>query len=227
MLYKEPEFLFSELSKVRNTENPDPSTSMLICPAVSGLAKNILTFTVPYSCSYSYSTDQRGVFHYEPITPQYLELSQVRDPSLSIGPSITTPLQILLFAEEPLVARLSPPYFHEPKHTKYGASTFGEFDIGQWFRTLTWELQLWKKEGVISFEEGEPAFYLEFKTDKRIVLKKVRLTEELMNISLECINSTRFYGKFLPLAKRYKRFREAGMRERVLSELRANVIQTD
>jgi hypothetical protein len=108
---------------------------------------------------------------------------------------------------------------------KYGASMFGEFDIGQWFRPINWELQMWEKEGILSFEEGEPAFYLEFKTDKKLVFKKVKLTEEIRNVSAECGTSPKYFGKFLPLEKRYKRFREAGMRERLLSELRANVIE--
>jgi hypothetical protein len=225
LLYKEPEVLFTELTRKRNLSHPDPGTSMLICPAVSSVSKNTLVFTVPSSCSYSYTTDSEGILTSEPLTDVFMALKQVRNPSLNYGPSISTPLKVLLFAEEPLVVRLTSPYFHEPKHMKYGASVFGEYDIGQWFRIINWELQMWEKEGVLSFEEGEPAFYLEFKTDKKIVFKKVKFTEEVRNVSTECGLSPMYLGRFLPLAKRYQRFKEAGMRDRLLSELRANVIK--
>jgi hypothetical protein len=117
-----------------------------------------------------------------------------------------------------------PPMFHEPRYTTYGTIVPGEFDIGCWFRPFNVEIQLWKPAGELVIEEGEPLFYMQLQTEKKVVLKRFKTDNELIAYALSGAESPNKYGKRLPLVDRYKRFKETSMRELVLQGIEKNLI---
>ena len=104
----------------------------------------------PFYCSYNYSYNPEHEHTHEeqtiqPTTPVYINAEYTRSQGLNFGPSISLSLRHMFFADSSLKMTLSSPFFHEPKHTKYGTIFPGSFDVGQWFRPINIELQMWKK----------------------------------------------------------------------------------
>ena len=67
-------------------------------------------------------------------------------------------------------------------------------------------------------------FYVDFKTDKKIVIKRYKLTKELRNMADEFVHSRERYGKFKTLQQRYLVSRKAKMSDQILSEIKKNIV---
>ncbi len=100
----------------------------------------------------------------------------------------------------------------------------GEFDIGSWYRTfnLDYHIPLDTKEMV--FNQNDPLFYIEFKTDKKVILKRYMQSDTLFNIGREMVNSPSNYGRFKSLKEKYLMSKKAKMPEIILSEINKNLI---
>lgn len=223
-LYAKPKILFSDVRS--HKLDTAPSDSILACPAVSNKFKKTIIFESPMDCSYEYDfTD--GKEEFRPTTESFMGYGVVRPPALDYGPHLHLGLDYLLFADEPLNAFFSPPYFHKPQYTNYGTILPGEFDIGQWFRGYAFELQMWNNKGELHLKEAEPVFYLEFKTDRPIHIKRFNTNQMLMNYAIENSLSTQMFGRGQSLLTRYNRFNKVGMREKILTEIKKNLIDED
>ena len=221
MLYADPTTLHKELMSVRNKDN---SRGYFACPAVTNDTKNTLVFKSPMDMHYSYTTDSEGKVSFEFKSKTWLGIEQHRPYTTLIGPTLRMAYQITLFSEEPLVAKFTSPYFHEPKYTKYGALIPGSFDVGQWFRPFNAEIQTWSPNGEIIIEKDEPLLYVELQTDRHIDLKRANFSDELSKHVFSCTQDPFYVEANVPLVNRYRRFKESRQREIVLKELKKNLI---
>jgi len=220
-MYPKPETLIVDLLK-NKTEDLDQQ-SFFSCPAVSTKFKKILVFKNSMNCSYSYDATLEP-FKIKSNTEHFMDTDITRSQALKSGPSIQFGMKYIFFADDPLEATVTPPFFHEPKYTQYGSIIPGEFDIGQWFRPVNFEVQLWKNKGDFVLQDGEPIFYLEFKTKRPILLHRFNMTEKLLSYSNSNIKYFNIFGKKVPLVDRYQRFKQAGLGEKILTEIDANLI---
>jgi hypothetical protein len=224
MLYPEPISLFSELQKLK-TEDSGVKT-YFSCPATNRKFKNTFVFRNELSSSYQFDfTKNNDENTFEPISSTWLNYEIKRPPTISVGPLVTLNLYYSFFASEPLTGVFTPPMMHEPRYTKYGTCIPGEFDVGQWFRPYPLEIQMWKNKGEFHLEEGEPIFYLEFKTDKKINLKRYKMNGAINSYLVECSTTTNTWGMGVPLSKRYERFKRTNMRELILKEIKQNLLE--
>jgi hypothetical protein len=223
-LYPTPKTLFSELIEER--KNPKNTASYFLCPAVASKFKKILVFRSPTKNSYEYGTDETG-FYIMPTIEPYININQIREEALDNKPTFVASLNYLFFADSPVDLFFTPPYFHEPKHTKYGACIPGEFDIGQWFRPYAFEFQTWSKKGEFHFEENEPLLYAEFKTDRPIIFHRFIMTSQLQKYKEANIQSFNIFGRFQTLQEKYKKFKQVGYREKILTEIKKNLIEEE
>ena len=115
--------------------------------------------------------------------------------------------------------------FTEPKHTKYGAIVPAEFNIGKWFRPFNAEIQTWKNDSELHFKENEPLFYIEFKTNRKVELKRFSMDKELISLSSSTVSSKNILGSFRSLTTKYNDFKNIGMREKVLTQIKKNLIE--
>ena len=114
---------------------------------------------------------------------------------------------------------ITPPFFHEPKYTKYATCVPGIVDISSWFRPFSMEIQLWNMTGEVNIEEDEPLFYANFQTDKPIKLKRFTMNEKLYGYSAHCSQAPNWQGKHLPILNRYRVFKNSRMSELILKEI--------
>jgi hypothetical protein len=221
--YSSPKQLFNTLREKR-TDTKD-NASVFSCPAFSELTKSIAVFNSPMSCSYEFDiTDIKNPI-ISATTKNFIGARYVRPPYIEDGPLLHFNLYYIFFATEPVEALFSSPYFHKPEHSKYGSVIPGKFDIGQWYRPYNFEVQMWNKKGEFHLKEQEPMFYVEFKTDKPIILKQFNNTPELSKISDACVATTDMFGRGQSLLSRYFRFRDTGMKQRTLKLIEENLIE--
>lgn len=231
LLYPKPKTLFSSI-KDHSTKSNDNIVGLqklpiLSCPAVSEKYKKIAVFESPMSCSYKYDFSnflEDGNFKIDPQTKQYLAYRVDRQPVIDYGPSIVFSLAYSFFAEESLNAYFTPPMFHPPKYIKNGSVIPAEFNIGRWFRPFNFEVQMWEQSGNFILQEKEPLFYVDFKTNKKVILKRFKMTDNLYDAAKACIDSSDLFGKGQTLEYRYEKFEDTDMRNIILSEIKNNIV---
>ena len=214
-LYQKPVSLFSDLNKTKEKN----SDNFLTCPAISGKFKKTLVFRNSLSSSYFYESES-----ITPTSSTYLGVVNSRKPSLSFGPIYQFANSICMFSEESIDAFFTPPYFHKPEHIQYGSCIPGEFDIGQWYRPYHFEVQMWSNSGEFHIKEDEPLYYVNFKTNKKINLYRFNNSELLINYYNACIGTTSLFGRGQSFFSRYNRFKQVGLREKILTEIKKNII---
>ncbi len=218
-LYPKPQSLFSNLMSDRSKTN----SSYFVCPAVSSKFKRTLIFNFPSNASYNFINNEND-FKIKNLSENYITIEKIRDSSVNFGPTLLLGLHYIFFAEESLVTTFSPPMFSRPRYTKHGAIVPGEFDIGQWFRPFNAEIQTWENNGELHFEENEPLFYVEFKTNRKIELKRFTMDDQLVSLSSATVSSKNILGSFRSLNQKYNDFKNIGMREKVLTQIKKNLI---
>jgi len=221
-LYPKPTNLFSDLSKERAIGLK--SSSFLTCPAFSSVTKKIIQYRSPMDTSYEFDfTDPENLI-IKPLAEEYLGF-EYRSKSLERSNTILFKLKYHMFADEPLDVMFTAPYFTQSKYTQYATVIPGKFDIGSWFRPYHFEVQPWKTKGEIHIEENEPLIYAQFQTDREINIKRFVMSKELMNMSHACVQTTELLGIGQSLLSRYNRFRNIGMREKILVEINKNLVE--
>ena len=200
--------------------------SFMKCPAFQNLSKNLYAFNFPIDSSYQYKAHSNSVDEIEiiPTSKHYVSIFAPRDQTMSYGPNVELALRLHMFAEEPLEVMLTGPYLESVEYMKSGFLTSGQFDIGQWFRTLNAEVQLKGNEGEIHFKKGEPLLYIKFLTDRKVILKRFELTNEIDTYSRKCINAKHMFGYKMPLIDSYSIFDKSRTRDILLKKIKENLI---
>lgn len=224
LLYPKPITLFNDLlnTKSKNKTN----NSFFACPAFADKTKKILVFKNPEDMEYEYDFSN-GNQSINPKSDFFITIQNAREDAISPGPLLSIKLEYVFFSDEPLDAYFTPPFFNPPGYTKYASVIPGEFNIGKWFRPYNFEIQTWSPKGNIIFKKNEPLFYVELKTDKKINLHRFDCTDKLIAIGAASANSGSIFGRGKSLISRYNRFTDVGLREKVLTEIKKNIIKED
>jgi hypothetical protein len=224
LLYPEPKTVFADL--VKDKTKHSGKDSYFACPAVTNKLKNIFVFFNSLKSSHTYDyTD--GKEEIQLLNNHGLHLQKTRPSSVNKGPTLLYSLSYIFFSEESLDAYFTPPMFHKPGYIKYGHTMPGEFNVGEWFRPYNFEVQVWNDKGEIHIEEDEPLFYVEFKTDRPIILKKFNCNKTLTLYAESNAISSFVFGRGEGLLKKYKRFKDVGFREKILTEIKKNLVDQD
>ena len=100
----------------------------------------------------------------------------------------------------------------------------GSYDISSWFRSYMFTHQLWPGNNVFETEEGDPAVYVSFDTDKKIVFKQFVLTDALFNYSTACVNY-KLIKSFAPFSELYYKFKNGNLHKMVIKEIKDNLVE--
>jgi hypothetical protein len=194
------------------------------CPSVRSKFKKILTFSnaLDFSYEYDFSSEEPYIKN---TTDTYVTIHQIRDNGIEQKPTIWFAYGYIMFADEPLIVNFTSPYFDKPQYTNYGSVVPGSFDVGKWFRPFNFEIQLWNPKGDIKFVDKEPLFYAELQTDRKVNVHIFDHTEKIERLSLACVKSTEMFGNGQTLLSRYNKFKNAGLREKILAQIKNNIVE--
>jgi hypothetical protein len=225
LLYQDPTTLLKHWSELSiNDKNLSPS--FIKCPAFQNISKNTYVFNCPVDSSYSYMahSNKKEDVSLIPINSNALNAEVLRDKIFNVGPSINLNFRIVMFSEEQVEIMLTGPYLNNVEYTKNGSLTSGQFDIGQWFRPIETEVQLYSNSGEIHFKKDEPLFYVKILTDKKINLSRFELTKELDSYVKSCVSANTVFGFGLKLKDYYNIFNKSRTRDIVLKKIKENLI---
>jgi hypothetical protein len=219
--YKDPEQLYKNLHKKRYAEKIKKNNTMLSCPVVSKKFKQTYVLLNPIK---SHIVIDKNMNISYPSLPS-VGGSVLRTPSFENNILLRYFLNWIFFTEEEnLEINFLPPYFHKPQHLNYGAIVPGSFNIGKWFRQYNTEFNLWDDINEIIVNEDEPLMYVEFITDRPIVLKRFINTDKIHELSNACADVSKTMGVFQSLEKRYNTFIASRSKDIVLKEIKRNLI---
>ena len=129
----------------------------------------------------------------------------------------------VFFCEEPLTMKVITQYMHNTSFLESAHVATGQFDISRWFRGINPCFILWKDKNKVVVKKDEPLMYVEFLTEKRIVLKQFELTQELNDIASQVGTITKFI-KMEPLSSLYDRFTRTNRGKRVIKLIKENLL---
>jgi hypothetical protein len=226
LLYPDPKNLFLSISQQKNKNKKNKGElSFFSCPAFKDKTQNIYSFSFPMDVSYEWDFSNNNQI-FKPTNDQnpFIGFKVARTPCINNSPQIEFSLFYSFFCEEPLKATFSAPYFSEPNYTKSASVAPGTMDIGQWFRAYPIEMTFWKEKGTINFKDGESLFYVEFLTDRPVILKRYNTTEKILSYSEICGKSPETWSSRIPLVKRYQRFNDSKMSKVIMKEIKENLL---
>ena len=220
LLYSDPVQVYKSLNEKRERSTPARS-NMLSCPASSSRFKNTYMFKNTLKTHYLFKNNEPT-----PQNDPYIQMSIIRPPSLKNNMMVKLHLSWIFFTEEDsLIAHLNPPYFDKVNHSKYGVICTGGFDVGKWFRPMATEFNLWANVKEFCLEDEEPIMYVEFISDRPVILKRFYMSPELHSFAKSSTDSVKVMGAWLPLKKRYEQFKRSSGKEFILKEVKKNLFK--
>jgi hypothetical protein len=217
-LYNNPTNVHSELKQ--EVSNP----GIFLCPAVKDMLKHIFFFSSTVGADYCYNKED-GKFYSR--VDNFLGIDEIRDKSFNNRHNVTLSLSWIFFCEEPMTVEITPPYFSNAEHLRYGSVIPGTFDIGGWFRPYNAEFILNKDVDELVIKPNEPLFYAKFHTDKKIVFKRFYMDDNLKRIERSCSNSASVFGKFMSMADRYILFKKTSTDKKTIFYIKKNILTQD
>ena len=220
LLYATPTQLYKELNLKREIST-QANSNLLSCPASSARFKNTYVFKNTLETQYLFKNNQPT-----PQSKNFINMSIVRPPSFKNNLIVSMHMNWVFFTEEDsLTMHLNPPYFSNAPHLKYGSICPGGFDIGKWFRPIAVEFNLWDNIKEFTVKENEPIFYLEFISDRPVILKRFYMSDEVRSFAKSSTNAVKVMGEWLPLKKRYEQFKRTSGKNIILKDIKNNLIE--
>lgn len=223
MLYTDPVNFLDKQKSSRAAQSK--ADNYLYCPAFKDMFKNTFEFSnCDFTSKYAVTEQSNGEF--VPQSSSYIDLEYRRPSSVEDTKMLMLAQQWQFFCEESLMMEVTPPYFSQAKHMENGAFVPGTFDIGRWFRPINLEFQLQGDDAnTFTLPKGDPMFYVKFNTDRKVVLKRYMLTEEIKKVATSIQATRHLFGNFRPLADRYRDFEKSRTREQVLKLIKQNLLE--
>jgi hypothetical protein len=209
---------------------------MYVCPAVKSSIKNVFVIKSNIDDDIDLPIDFLNRFYEESVNPNVsypfvvptnssISVLVRRPPSFEGYLNLNYNMAWTFFADEPVTAKFTAPYFPPQSPAPGAMLATGEFDIGSWYRRFETDYHVPLNTTRLTFKQNDPLFYLELKTDKSIIFKRYTLSNRLRSLQEEMSNSSVRYGRFKSLEERYKQARYAKISQQVLTEIKNNVIE--
>jgi len=216
-LFPSPKTLYEECLE-KQIENPERS-NFINCPAVSEKMKHTYVFRTIQETKVSLNGSDVA---YEQNLRYPALVEHLHGPTMENNEHLNYHHCLLFFSSESVIASMTAPYFELPTSHKYGMIVPGEYDIGQWYRPMNIEFNLWSGVTSLHVNAGDALCYIQFHTDRPVRLHRYHVTEELSTLamSLVHISPLRFLAR---LTEKYKMFNNAQLRTRVLREIKKNI----
>lgn len=199
-------------------DTANPKGSYRLCSGAQSIFKNTYVLTHPLTSSVSVEG---------PVDKPTIKDSS--GPWSAVSPALKNRYRVeydyswAFFCEESVLMQVTPPYMHNTSDKEGGMISSGSMDISRWFRHINLTYILWEGKDTLTVTEGDPAIYLQFFTDKKIVLKQFECTPEVLSMARQVVNSSSF-SHLEPLKDRYLRFTRSNRHKRLLNLIKQNTL---
>lgn len=129
----------------------------------------------------------------------------------------------VFFCEESVVLEQLPAFMHQTEDSKTSVMPVAAYDIGKWFRAINLSYMLFEEKNYISIKKGDPATYLKFNTNKKIILKQFEMTEDIRHIANQVAGHKNYISNE-SLNSLYNRFIRSNRHKVVLKKIKENLL---
>lgn len=217
ILYTDLESLHDSLRDKKSDTRPNQN--FFYCPAFTNVTKSTFTVRNPIQSHFKIQNQNEVI----PTSKNHISSTIFHPPSIENCATMIYGLKWIFFSEEDVEMTLTSPYFSQSQHLQYGSVVPGRIKINSWFRAINLEFNLWPNVNEFKVEENETIAYFNFNTDKNIKLVRFEMNQKLHQYSNAGIQST-VWESWVPLKKRYDRFKKSRMNELVLKEIKNNIL---
>jgi hypothetical protein len=216
LMWEDPTPFVKTISKVSN----NPEKGYRQCTAASVFWRNLFVI-------------KSGISSHAVLTEEYDNPNlfvnegnywQTRNSGLDKTHRLDLDFSWLFFSEESVIIQQTPPYFHNTTAQNYGAIAPGSFDISKWYRPINLTYLLWENINELKIKENEPLAYLQFLTDKKVVLKRFENTPEIASIMFGVAELKNHFPRE-SLEKLYKRFTRSNRHKRLAKLIKENIVE--
>lgn len=145
-------------------------------------------------------------------------------PAMDNRPRLTYDFSWIFFCEEDMIMEQLPPFLHNTSDRQGGVISTGSFNIAKWFRPINPDYIVWENSKELSVKKGDPAFYIRFLTDKKVILKQFEFSKELYDISYQILQHKNYFAKE-PLETLYSRFTRSNRHKKVIKLIKDNLLE--
>lgn len=225
MLYTEPTPVINDI--LGNTYD---TAEIRKCPGARAALKNVFAIKatheeqINFPPQYLSSIDQESEKTFPLELPGKLQILKQRSSEYPGHVNLVYNMSWYFFASEPVEAKMTAPYY-PPTSPTPGSTLFpGEFNIGLWYRpfNLEYSVPLGAKQFTISPDDS--LFFLEIKTNKKVIFKRYNNSPELDSIAAEYTSAPKMYGSKRPLVDRYRLSKQSQLPSIVLNQISKSLI---
>ena len=177
--------LASNILKGTFDEN-NRSSNFMKCPSFNKQQKNV--YALKFGYTYGFEINKGNVkteFYDQSFFNDTILLRDPKNKILSLGR-----MGYIFISETSLEMDFTGAYLDNNDFVNKTTVIPGSFDIGKWFRPLELSFIIKNDPSKIKYSEGDTYAYVNFKTEKKIKLKKFHITPEI-NLIIEHISSTK------------------------------------
>jgi hypothetical protein len=191
-----------------------------ICPAFRDQFKNTYSLSFPFD--YNLYFDKEKIYSPDKDQNFFNDLIYIR--SLK-NHFYSINIRYIFFCEDDLLMSMEPAYFTENSFTCNANLIPGKFNIGKWFRPLDCAFFLKKNSSALEIKKDDIFSYIKFHTDDDLEFKRFIRSENIKKL-LEEIYSMRKQReqKIVPLSFFYSYFEKIKIKNKILTEIRNNLI---
>jgi hypothetical protein len=221
LIYQDPVNLYVDFLP-QKSKHSGPA-SFFNCPAVTDRMKNTFVFKNNLTTEFYYDFSDIN----NPIVNEIcgIGVDFYKHSNIIGGAAIALDMLWIFFSEENIPLYFNPPYYHKPTDlSSKGYFPSAKINLNQWFRPYSPEIQMWESSNHVKINEGDPFFYIEAITDKKVNLKRFYMNQKLKEVMDSCTSSINTHGARLPLIDRYNRFVQTKTNQIVIKEIKKQVL---
>lgn len=198
------------------------TTQFTKCPAYQNVTSTTFAISSPFEFVLRSNGEQ---FHFDIpyMNREFLDkYFLIRDVKSKL---FTYKTPFVFFCEESLDMQETGAFFNQNDFINKSLVIPGKYNIGKWFRPL--ELPFFFKNGIekIEVKENDVLFYVNFLTDKKVILKRFHYTKEMDELSKEMAGLKRFKTHFKDLSWFYDIFQKNNIKKRIINNIKDNLVQ--
>ena len=217
MMSNPPTPLFKTLPK--RASNKDALQNYINCRGLPNLYKNTFLITSPIDANLSVEyVDEKC---YPVGEGQQFFIEETR--SFEDMNRIDLDFSYIFFSEESVELAQIPAFIHKTTFSENAFIASGSFDISKWFRPLFPSFIFWKNNSQLQLKKNDPLYYLDFRTDKNVVLKQFEFTEPILEIMAGSL-SYRNANPLTSLQHLYDRFASSKKNKKLIKLIKENLI---
>jgi hypothetical protein len=197
--------------------------SYINCPAFKDAFTNVIGVHSYYS--YRLRQTEGGGLESDTWDQKFFDKNVVHRSSKESLHSFIMPY-IFFTEEDSLEVKVTPSYFEDNDFNSTSILVPGLLDIGKYFRNLECAFHIRKGQNTMKMKEGDVFMYLSLDTSEKVVYKEFLWSPELDRYLAMVLEIKDYRVKnFKPLNYFYAIFKKAGLKRRIMQEIRNNLCE--